>query len=536
MIQLRATSICAFEPLAGQKANLHHGKVFAYPAHMADTPVNIDGSALTISQVVSVARERTTVILGDSVLDSMTRSRETVEQAASGADAVYGINTGFGALSRKQIDPDSNRHLQLNLIRSHASGVGEPLPVDTVRAMLLILAASLARGHSGVRIELVRQIIALLNAGITPVVPEVGSVGASGDLAPLSHAALVLVGEGEAFLDGRRVSGAEALRSGGIEPIALEAKEGLALINGTHLMAAQGSLSSFDIDRLMDAAIIAAAMAVDACLGTDATLDARIHEIRRQPGQIEVARRMLSLLEHSEIVQSHQEDDPRVQDPYSLRATPQVLGAALDSIAADRVVIERELGAVTDNPLVFGDEIRSGGNFHGMPLAIAMDSIAIGIANVAGISERRVYWLQASHDDFNRVPTHLSPQPGLHSGLMITQYTAAACCNELRILATPASVGNIPTAAGIEDYNSMGATSGLKLRRAVMLAQYVIGIELLTMSEAIEHHRPLSSGDGVEHAHAAIRRLVPPLTEDRPPAPDIEAIVGLIRAGALSGG
>lgn len=245
---------------------------------------------------------------------------------------------------------------------------------------------------------------------------------------------------------------------------------------------------------------------------------------------------MRSLLEHSEIVKSHQEDDPRVQDPYSLRATPQVLGAAIDSIAADRIVIERELGAVTDNPLVFGDEIRSGGNFHGMPLAIAMDSIAIGIANVAGISERRVYWLQASHDDFNRVPTHLSPQPGLHSGLMITQYTAAACCNELRILANSASVGNIPTAAGIEDYNSMGATSGLKLRRAVMLAQYVIAIELLTMSEAIEHHRPLTSGDGIEHAHAAIRGVVPPLIEDRPPAPDIEAIVGLIKAGALSGG
>ncbi|MDG2201470.1 MAG: histidine ammonia-lyase [Phycisphaerales bacterium] len=501
---------------------------------MPGGPVKLDGSPLTINQVVAVAREGASVSIGDGAADRMATSRSTIEQAAAGSEAVYGINTGFGALSREQIDPESNRHLQLNLIRSHAAGVGDPLPTETVRAMLLILAGSLARGCSGVRLELLQQIIGLLNAGIAPVVPELGSVGASGDLAPLSHAALVLVGEGEAVVDGKCVSGADALSQAGMQPIALEAKEGLALINGTHLMAAQATLCLADIDHLMNATITAAAMAVDACLGTDATLDARIHEIRCQPGQIEVARRMRELLAGSTIVTSHVEDDPRVQDPYSLRATPQVLGAVVDSIAAARTVVERELGAVTDNPLVFGDEIRSGGNFHGMPLAIAMDSIAIALASAAGISERRVFWLQAAHDAFNRVPTHLSPEPGLHSGLMITQYTAAACCNELRILATPASVGNIPTAAGIEDYNSMGATSGLKLRRAVSIARKVIAIELLTMSEAIEHHRPLASGSGVEAAHAVIREVVPELTEDRPPAPDIEAIDGLIRSGALS--
>ena len=494
----------------------------------------LDGSPLTIDGVVGVARQGTRVELAEALAGALAETRAVVEAAAAGDEAVYGINTGFGALSQQRIDPESNRHLQLNLIRSHAAGVGEPLPVETVRAMLLILAGSLARGRSGVRVELIQQILHLLNHGITPVVPELGSVGASGDLAPLSHAALVLLGEGEAVVDGVVMSGGDALSKFGIEPVGLEAKEGLALINGTHLMAAQASLALADIDALVDAAIAAAAMAVDACLGTDATLDARIHEVRCQPGQIDVARRMRSLLEGSTIVTSHVEDDPRVQDPYSLRATPQVVGAAIDAIAAAREVVERELGAVTDNPLVFDGEIRSGGNFHGMPLAIAMDSIAIALCTIAGISERRVYWLQAAHDDFNRVPTHLSPEPGLHSGLMITQYTAAACCNELRILSTPASIGNIPTAAGIEDYNSMGATAGLKLRRAVAIAAKVIAIELLTMSEAIEHHRPLVSGHGVEAAHAVIREQVPPLTEDRPPTPDIEAIAAMIGNGAFS--
>tara|TARA_Y100000589_G_scaffold329355_2_gene375637 strand:- start:4912 stop:6417 length:1506 start_codon:yes stop_codon:yes gene_type:complete len=494
----------------------------------------LDGAPLSIEDVVAVARHGRAVQLGDGLVDALAPTRAAVEQAASGDEAVYGINTGFGALSRKRIDSESNRHLQLNLIRSHAAGVGDPLPVETVRAMLLILAASLSRGVSGVRLELVRQIVSLLNHGITPVVPELGSVGASGDLAPLSHAALVLVGEGEAMVEGVVTSGADALAGKGLDPIVLEAKEGLALINGTHLMAAQAALALSDIELVMGAAITAAAMAVDGCLGTDATLDPRIHAVRCQPGQIEVARRMRQLLEGSKIVTSHVDDDPRVQDPYSLRATPQVVGAALDSINAAREVVERELGAVTDNPLVFDGEIRSGGNFHGMPLALSMDSIAVALCTVAGISERRVYWLQAAHDDFNRVPTHLSPEPGLHSGLMITQYTAAACCNELRVLATPACIGNIPTAAGIEDYNSMGATAGLKLRRSVEVAARVIAIELLTMSEALEHHRPLTSGNGVEAAHARIREQVPPLTEDRPPAPDIEAIALMIRNGAFA--
>ena len=502
---------------------------------MAQDTLVLDGSPLSIDEVVSVAHGQARVELSESALKAMQASRDTVHAVADGEEAVYGINTGFGALSQQRIDPESNRALQLNLIRSHAAGVGALLPDETVRAMQCILAASLARGHSGVRPSLVQQIISLLNAGIVPLVPSRGSVGASGDLAPLSHAALALIGEGQVHHDGRLCEAADALAAAGLEPIALEAKEGLALINGTHFMAAQAALGLDEIGRLFDAALIAAAMAFDGSLGTHGVLDARIHEARCQPGQIEVAAELRALLHGSTIVESHKEDDPRVQDPYCLRATPQVLGAVLDSIASARSVVMRELGAVTDNPLVFDEapQLCSGGNFHGMPLAIAMDTIAIALSHLAGISERRVYWLQAAHDDYNRVPPHLSPEPGLHSGLMITQYTAAACCNELRLLATPASVGNIPTAAGIEDYNSMGATSGNKLRDCITLAEQVVAIELLNMAAALDHHRPLVSGAGIERAYEQIRAVVPVLDADRPPAPDIDAIVDLIRCGTL---
>ncbi len=507
--------------------------LFAYPSAMSTAPVILDGSPLSIAQVAAVARNAAPVEISPGALESMQASASIVEGVAEGNEAVYGINTGFGSLSKERIDPESNRSLQLNLVRSHAAGVGDPLPPDLVRAMQCILAASLCRGHSGVRPVVASQVVSLLNEGVTPHVPARGSVGASGDLAPLAHAALLLLGEGQACTSKGLIPGADALKSAGIEPIALEAKEGLALINGTHLMAAQASLALDDIARLMDGAIVAAAMSIDACLGTHAILDARVHEARCQQGQVDVAAKLRGLLAGSTIAESHRDDDPRVQDPYSLRATPQVLGAALDALGWAQTIVERELGAVTDNPLVFEEDLVSGANFHGMPLAIAMDTLAIALSHVAGISERRVYWLQAAHDDYNRVPAHVSPEPGLHSGLMITQYTAAACCNELRLLATPASVGNIPTAAGIEDYNSMGTTAGHTLHDCIRLAEQVIAIELLTMAEAFEHHRPLVSGNGVEAAHARIRSVVPALEEDRSPSPDIEAIVSLIRGGEL---
>jgi histidine ammonia-lyase len=509
----------------------------------------LDGGALTIDAVESVARQGRPVALANGARRHIDAARAVVDRCAAGEEAVYGLNTGFGSLAHVRIGRDELRQVQRNLLRSHAAGVGEPLAGDVVRAMMLITAANLARGNSGVRVDVIEAIIALLNRGVTPIVPMRGSVGASGDLAPLAHAALVIIGEGEAIASGRRMNGAEALQAAALRPLELQAREGLALINGTHLMCAIGALAMADVSRLMDAGLLAAAMAIDACRATDASLDDRLHVARRQPGQRRVAALLRQHLAGSTIIPAHRENDPRVQDPYCLRAAPQVLGAAMDAIEWVRGVFERELGAVTDNPLVFpvdaaspgpgagrsaersGAAIVSGGNFHGMPLAIAADVLTIALCHIAGIAERRIYWLLAATDRENPVNLHLSPKPGLHSGLMIVQYTAAACCNELQSLAHPASVGNIPTCAGIEDYNSMGATAGHQARAAVELATSVIACELLVMAEAMEYQRPLRSGEGVERAYAAIRRAVPRLTEDRPPAPDIAAIARLIRGG-----
>ncbi len=482
----------------------------------------------------SVARSNRQVAIGASARSLIDSSHAAIDQHATRDEPLYGINTGFGSLSRKRIAPEQVREVQRNLIRSHSSGLGEPLPGEVVRAMMMILAASLCRGCSGVRIDVVQLLVDMLNRGVTPIVPSRGSVGASGDLAPLAHCALVMIGEGHARLLGDALTGGDALRKAGLQPVTLEAKEGLALINGTHMMCAIASLALCDVDRLQRAAITSAAMAIDACRATDAFLDDRLHVARNQRGQRDVAARMRSCLNGSSILTAHKDDDPRVQDPYCLRCTPQVLGAAFDSIAHVRTIIEAELGAVTDNPLVFsGDShgsIISGGNFHGMPLAIALDTLKIALAHIAGIAERRINWLLTASDSENPVNVYLSPQPGLHSGLMIVQYAAAACCNELQTLAHPASVHNIPTSAGIEDYNSMGATSAHQARAAVELCTNVIAAELLVMSEAMEYQRPLRSGEAVERVYATVRRVVPKLTADRPPAPDLAAIVLLIRS------
>jgi histidine ammonia-lyase len=508
--------------------------------------LTLDAQPLRLDEIEAVARHGRKAQIGPEARKRMKASHAVIDNHINDHDqAIYGVNTGFGSLSRIRISADDVRQVQRNLVRSHAAGVGEPLPDDVVRAMMVILAASLCRGCSGVRVEVVQMIVDLLNNRVTPIVPSRGSVGASGDLAPLAHVAQVLIGEGQAQVNGQLMTGAAALKSTNLKPITLEAKEGLALINGTHLMCALGALALCDVHRLCEAALKSAAMAFDACRATDASLDNRLHAARNQPGQQQVASRLRELLAGSQIIAAHKENDPRVQDPYCLRATPQVLGAALDAIAFVRGIIENELGAVTDNPLVFasqspgisvsgtGGHIVSGGNFHGMPLAIAMDTLKIALCHIAGIAERRIYWLLAASDSENPVNIYLSPQPGLHSGMMIVQYTAAACCNELQTLAHPASVHNIPTSAGIEDYNSMGATSALHARAAVDLATHVIACELLVMSEAMEYQRPLRSGDGVERAYDAVRRIVPRLTEDRPPSPDIAAISNLIKGGAI---
>jgi histidine ammonia-lyase len=505
----------------------------------------LNGGPLSPADVEAVARSGASVRAGGKALERMRMSRAVVEGRLSDGRAHYGINTGFGSLSRRRIAANDVRALQRNLVRSHASGIGAPLGHDVVRGVMMLLAASLSRGCSGVRPLLAERLIEMLNAGITPVVPEVGSVGASGDLAPLAHVALVLIGEGEAFVRGSEVAvtGAEAMAAAGLEPIELEAKEGLALINGTHLMAARGALLVREFERLFEAAVVAAAMSIDGCRGTDAFLDERVYVARNQRGPAQVAAMLRRALAESEIVQSHKEDDPRVQDPYSLRCAPVVLGAAHDAAAYVGRMVEAELGAVTDNPLVFAGEaggaagaagagdIVSAGNFHGMPMAIPLDVLTIAVSHLAGIAERRVFFMLSATDPQNPLPPYLSPEPGLHSGLMIAQYTAAACCNEIVGLCTPASPANIPTSAGIEDYNSFGPRSAAKAARAIELARNVVAIELLCAAEAIEYQRPLRSGTAVERAHERIRSVAPRLKGDRPPAPDIAAVARMIDRG-----
>lgn len=506
-----------------------------------DQVIMLDGGSLTIDQVRSVALDRRRVVIADIATRKLAVNRSALERIIASGSPLYGINTGFGSLSRTRIADADIRQLQLNLVRSHAAGIGAALPEPVVRAMMLVLAASLSRGISGVRPVIVQQIVDLLNAGITPRVPEVGSVGASGDLAPLAHVALVLIGEGEACVRGPTgtmewLSGGEALRRSGHAPITLEAKEGLALINGTHLMAGSAALLCGEFEHLMEAALAAAAMSIDACRGTDAFLDRRIFDARGHDGPAAAANALRGLLAGSQIIPSHREGDARVQDPYSLRCAAVVLGAALDAMAYVRGAVKRELGAVTDNPLLLDNrDIVSAGNFHGMPVAIPLDVIGLAAAHVAGISERRTYFMLSASVPEMELSPYLSPLPGLHSGLMIAQYTAAACCNEIAALASPASVLNIPTSAGMEDYNSFGPRSAAKAARSLDLARRVVAIELICAAQGLEAHRPLRSGIGVEAAFDVVRSCVAPLTADRAPSGDIEAAAEAIAQGRFSG-
>lgn len=486
--------------------------------------------------MADVARRGAQVRVAAEAIRAMSASRRVIESHLSDGQAHYGINTGFGALSRVRIDGADLEALQRNLVRSHAAGVGEQLKIEVVRALMTVLASSLVRGKSGVRPIVVETLCRLLNEGVTPVVPSIGSVGASGDLAPLAHVALVLIGEGRAMVDGCERAGGEALAIKGIAPLRLEAKEGLALVNGTHLMTGSASLLLEDWDRLMSAAVVAGAMSIDALRGTDAFLDERAYAARNQPGAAEVATRLREALRGSQIVGSHRENDPRVQDPYSLRCQAVVLGAAEDAACYVKRAVRAELGAVTDNPLVFTEgnpPIVSAGNFHGMPVALPLDVLAISLAHAAGISERRTYLLTAASDPEAHLSPFLARRPGLQSGLMIAQYTAAACVNELIGLAMPASVANISTCAGMEDYNSFGPRSAAKAWRGMELARTAVAIELLCAAEGVERHRPLRSGEGVERAIALIRRHVAPLTDDRPLSDDIAAITCLIADGAF---
>ena len=508
-------------------------------------PLFLDGSPLTIAQVAAVARGGGAVSLASGGRERLAASRVQIERLLTDDQPHYGVNTGFGSLARTRIPHTQLRDLQRNLVRSHAAGTGTPLPVDVVRATMLLLAASLARAASGVRPAVVDAVIALLNDGITPVVPSIGSVGASGDLAPLAAIGLALIGEGEVWLDpaeaaaDRRLPAAQALARQGRAPIGLQAKEGLAIINGTHLMTAEAALLLDGWDTLLSAALVACAMSIDAAKATDAFLHPRVHALRAQPGQAFVAERLRACLAGTTIVASHRVNDDRVQDPYSFRCAPAVLGAAVDAVDYVRAAVSRELGAVTDNPLLVSapDEppaLVSAGNFHGMPIALPLDTLAMALTHVAGISQQRVFFLLSARDPESGLPPYLSPSPGLNSGLMVAQYTAAACCNELVGLSTPASVVNLPTSAGIEDYNSFGPRAAAKARRALELTRSVVAIELLCAAQGLERHRPLRSGLIVERAHARLREVVAPLTADRPLTVDIEAIARLVSAGPIT--
>jgi histidine ammonia-lyase len=398
--------------------------------------------------------------------------------------------------------------------------------------MVFLLAGSLRRGRSGVRVELVELLLALLERGVTPVVPSRGSVGSSGDLAPLAHLALVLVGEGEATYEGERMPGADALAKAGLEPVELTAKEGLALINGTHLMAAAGGLAIRAAQRVLDAAIVAVALSLEAFKGSTVPFDARLHELRPQPGQTRVAARLRALLEGSPVVKSH-EDCGRVQDPYTMRCAPQVLGAVTDALDYVAGALERELDAVTDNPLIFPDEgdVLSGGNFHGQPLSLPLDHLALAMCELASFSERRAFALLSP--SYAGLPPFLTPRPGLSSGLMIAQYAAAALVNECQVLAHPAGAGSIPTSAGQEDFNSMGAFAALKATTAVRYAAHVVATELVCACQGLEFHRPLRSTDTLESAHAGVRGYVAPLDEDRSLSAELEALASALHSGAL---
>jgi histidine ammonia-lyase len=505
---------------------------------MATTPTIIIGDAahdLTLADVATVARHDATVRLDPAARAHVTQARAFVEDLAASDRAIYGVTTGFGELSSIRIAPDQLRDLQRNLIRSHAAGVGDPLPHDLTRAMMLLLANSLARGHSGVRPEVLDLLLGCLNHDITPVVPSRGSVGASGDLAPLAHLALALIGESEVVVAGTRLPSSDAFAQVGLAPLTLGAKEGLALINGTHLMEAMGALAIHDAWVLLRAAEVAAALSVEALLGSQVPFDARIHALRPQPGQRATAARVLRLVEGSAIIASHA-DCGRVQDPYTLRCVPQVLGAVRDAITYCEGVFTNELRAVTDNPLIFAEDhaVLTGGNFHGQPLAMALDMLAIAIAHLAGFSERRTYNLMGPHTwDANGAPPFLTPNPGLNSGYMIAQYVAAALTNEINTLAHPASTGSIPTSAGMEDFVSMGVTAGHQLRRAIDMTTQVVSIELMCAAQGIDFRAPLLPGRGAQLAHAAVRSIVPHLEADRPPQPDIERLTAAVHHGLL---
>jgi histidine ammonia-lyase len=515
----------------------------------------LTGRDLSIAAVVAVARAAPRafgtprVSVAADALERMSASRAVIEQLVAAGDVVYGVTTGFGDLATRTIAPAEGARLQTNLLVSHAVGVGRPLPTEVVRAMLLLRANTLAVGRSGCRPLIVERLLDLLRLGIHPVVPEQGSVGASGDLAPLAHLALPLIGRGEVESAGRVMPAAEALGAAGLEPLRLEAKEGLALLNGTQMMSAIGALLVHDAERLLGTASAVAALSVEALLGTDVPFAAVYQDARPHPGQAAVAAELRHLLRDSEAMRAHHGTPHKVQDPYSLRCVPQVHGASRDAIDYVRRVVEVEINAATDNPLVFpeggaadpaalatgGGRVVSGGNFHGQPVAIALDLAKIALAELGSISERRTALLVDGHR--SGLPAFLAEEPGLNSGYMVLQYTAASLVSEDKVLAHPASVDSIPTSANQEDHVSMGATAARQAREILGNAETVLALELLCAAQGLDFRLAAGGarpGLGVGEAHRLVRERIAHLDSDRDLGPDIAAALDLVRSGELA--
>lgn len=504
------------------------------------TTIAINGNDLTLTQLYAAVFDATPIALAADARARMQASRAVVERVIAAGQTVYGVNTGFGELAEVRISNDQIRQLQINLLRSHCCGVGAPLAEPEVRAMLLLRANTLAQGLSGVRPIVVETLCAMLNAGVHPVIPAQGSVGASGDLAPLAHLAAVAIGEGEAIYKGERLPGRQAMQRAGIAPLALEAKEGLSLLNGTQGMLALLALALREAEVLADSADVAAALSLDALQGSPAAFDPRITAARPFPGAIHSARNLTRLNAGSAIRESHRsaEKDPRVQDAYSLRCTPQVHGAVRDALASIRATLEIELNSATDNPLVFArdengqGEVVSGGNFHGQPLAMAADQLAIALATLGGICERRIEHM--TNPNISLLPPFLTREPGLNSGFMIAQVTAAALASENKALAAPHSVDSIPTSADKEDYVSMGMSAARRLRPMLDNLRHIVAIELLCACQGIDFLAPLRTGNEAQRAYDLVRSVSPRVDADRPLAPDIAAVSMVISNRALS--
>jgi histidine ammonia-lyase len=494
------------------------------------TAIPLTGDDLTLADVWRVAHGEARAALSERAREQMAAARELVERAP---EHTYGVNTGFGRFVSQAISGDQTEELQLRLLRSHACGVGDPYPDEVVRAAMLLRANALAKGNSGARVETVELLLECLNRGVLPVVPARGSVGASGDLAPLAHLALPLVGEGEAWFDGERLGGAGALAAAGLAPIRLAAKEGLSLINGTQFMAAMGALGLVRARRLAQAADLACALSLEALQGSRTSFIPQIHALRPLRGQSASAANVLRLLEDSAIMVSHQWCD-KVQDAYSLRCAPQVHGASRDLLDYVEYTVSVEVNAATDNPLVLVEEgeLVSNGNFHGQPLAFALDALAMAVAELASISERRVERL-VNPSLSDGLPAFLTRDGGLNSGFMILQYVSASLVSENKVLCHPASVDSIPTSAGQEDHVSMGNAAGLKAWQVLANCERALAIELLAGAQGVEFLAPLEPGVGVRATRAFVRSLSPRLEQDRSLAPDIEAVAAAIRNGSL---